>query len=241
MRVVKPAFMIEEDLMFEELGVTPEQYSRAYLRMIEKLTRRCYKSEGKQTEDSYKEFVPRVYNAKKHEGIVEHRVVTVCIFSDRGVSHELVRHRIASYLQESTRYVNYERRGMTVILPPWLDLGDKYVMPMATRTWLESMRRAEDDYNNLLSMGWTPQEARGVLPQALKAEVGATMNLRSWYNCFFLRTPANAHPQIRQIMCPLLKEFQKRFPGIFDDIEVPELDYEPATMIRHERELVEVL
>lgn len=161
---------------------------------------------------------------RNHEAMLEHASISVRFITDRGVSHEIIRHRVASYAQESTRYCNYSKEQfgneITVIEPCfWADqILDNY-----TRydIWKSSCEVAEKAYFNLLSAGATPQEARSVLPNSLKTEIIVTMNIREWRHFFKLRA-ANvtgpAHPQIREIAVPLLKEFYSNLPEIFEDI-----------------------
>jgi thymidylate synthase (FAD) len=201
MTVIKPSFMIE----------TPVDGAQM-LRNIERYARTCYKSEGKATETSAPEFVRRLLHVNKHAGIIEHEFVTVRIICDRGVSHELVRHRLASYLQESTRYCNY-KSGVVLIAPCfWAEDTEQY------RLWYIAMMGAERVYVDLLAKGATPQQARSVLPNSVKTEVVMTANLRSWRNVFQLRTAPGAHPSMREIMVPLLNEFKSLIPVVFDDI-----------------------
>ena len=154
-----------------------------------------------------------------HESVIEHEKITVRIICDRGVSHEIVRHRIASYSQESTRYCNYNQdrfgKELTFIQPLfWDENTEEY------KIWLRTMQMIEDNYNELIEKGVQPQEARSILPNSLKTEIIVTMNLREWRHFFKLRTALNAHPQMREIACAILGEFQKMVPVIFDDIDV---------------------
>lgn len=205
MNVIRPSYVIETPIDGEQI-----------LRDIERYARTCYKSEGKIGDlQKTKEFVGRLLHTNKHEGIVDHHVITVRFICDRGVSHELVRHRIAAYLQESTRYCDYSGNGITFILPCWLkddQNSEEYLM------WCEMMRTAEEHYVLLRRKGWKPEQARGVLPHFVKTEVVATLNLRSWRNFFRLRTAPNAHPQMRELSIPLLSEMKQRLPVIFDDL-----------------------
>lgn len=190
------------------------------LQHIEKIGRVCYKSEDRITEDgkSAKKFVKMLIN-RGHEAMIEHSSLSVKFIVDRGVSHELVRHRIASFAQESTRYCNYSNdkfgNEITVVEPCfWDDKSTNYII------WETAMKTAEETYFRLLELGATPQEARSVLPNSLKTEITITANYREWRNFFKLRTEQAAHPQMREVTIPLLKELQKRIPIIFDDIEV---------------------
>ena len=209
MRVIEPSHEFLED--FD--GV-------AMLKSVERMGRICYKSEGKITDTSYRKFLQNLI-ARGHESVIEHGKVSVLIICDRGVSHEIVRHRIASYSQESTRYCNYSQdkfgNELTFIRPCfWTEDSDAY------QVWKLSMETAERDYFRLLELGATPQEARSVLPNSLKTEIVITMNLREWRHFFKLRTSAAAHPQMRQTAAALLRDFQARVPVIFDDIAANE-------------------
>lgn len=192
------------------------------LKHIEKIGRVCYKSEDKITEDgeSAKKFVKMIIN-RGHEAMIEHSSLSVKFIVDRGVSHELVRHRIASFAQESTRYCNYskDKHGgeITFIKPCFFEENsDKY------NRWCSAMICCEKLYMLLLKDGATPQEARSVLPNSTKTEITITANYREWRNFFKLRTAKAAHPQMREVTVPLLTELKKRLPIIFDDIEVEE-------------------
>ena len=186
------------------------------LRIVEIAGRTCYKSEHKISHDSAKEFIKRIIKSG-HESVIEHSFCTVKFICDRGVTHELVRHRLAAYSQESTRYANYskDRFGseITVIKPCFFKEGSKEYI-----TWLKAMETAEKAYMDLLKMGATPQEARSVLPNSLKAEIVMSANFREWRHVLKLRCSKKAHPQIREIMIPLLKELHEKVPIIFDDI-----------------------
>jgi len=207
---IKPYFIIESDVNGEEA-----------LKLIEKAGRTCYKSEGNIKEGSAAEFVRKIIKSG-HEAVIEHYSITVRVICDRGVSHEIVRHRIASYSQESTRYCNYSKdkfsNQITFIEPCFWDTSTedgkkKYEI------WKSAMEYAEKSYLQLIEMGATPQEARSVLPNSLKTELVMTMNLREWRTFFKLRTSPAAHPQMREIAIPLLKKFKELIPVVFDDIE----------------------
>jgi thymidylate synthase (FAD) len=183
---------------------------------LEGIGRVCYKSERKITENSNTKFIANLIS-NGHEAIIEHFSVTVKFICDRGVSHEIVRHRIASYAQESTRYCNYstERFGNNIaFIKPcfWKETSVEYLL------WEDSCIKDEDTYYALLEQGATAQEARSVLPNSLKTELVVTMNLREWRHFFTLRCNINAHPQMRELTLPLLKEFKEVLPIIFNDI-----------------------
>ena len=195
------------------------------LETIEAAGRTCYKSEDKITEGSVEKFV-RMIIKRGHHSVIEHAYMSVRFICDRGVTHEIVRHRLAAYSQESTRYCNY-KGGVTFIIPPWVDIeeGD-YIGATKPRTlieagakWFYCVNRAEIDYKDLLNFGWSPQQARSVLPNSLKTEIVMTANLREWMHVFKLRTSKTAHPQMRELMRPLLKEVKTLVPIIFDDIK----------------------
>lgn len=186
------------------------------LKQIELAGRTAYKSEDKITPDSAKDFV-KMISGCGHLSVFEHQSVTVRVICDRGVSHEIVRHRLAAYTQESTRYCNYTKgkfgRELTVIEPCfWTQDDEKY------QVWKQTIEQIETGYNKLIELGATPQEARTVLPNSLKTEIVMTMNLREWRHFFTLRTSKAAHPQMREVAIPLLKEFQKLIPVVFDDL-----------------------
>lgn len=213
MKVIEPSYEILTEI---SKGGIKE------LKHIEKIGRVCYKSEDKITEDgeSAKKFVKMIIN-RGHEAMIEHSSLSVKFIVDRGVSHELVRHRIASFAQESTRYCNYskDKHGgeITFIKPCFFEENsDKY------NRWCSAMICCEKLYTLLLKDGATPQEARSVLPNSTKTEITITANYREWRNFFKLRTAKAAHPQMREVTVPLLTELKKRLPIIFDDIEVEE-------------------
>lgn len=175
MKIIKPGFEF----------ITPINGS-VILKRLEECGRVCYKSEGKITDDSAPKFVAGIIK-RGHEAVLEHCSFTVKFICDRGVSHEIVRHRLASYCQESTRYCNYGKdqfsSEITVIEPCYLNKDT-----FAYDEWKEACRRAETAYFNLLNWGLSPQEARAVLPNSLKTEVVMTANIREWRHFLRLRT-----------------------------------------------------
>lgn len=188
------------------------------LKHIESCGRVCYKSEHKITDDSYLSFVRNIVK-RGHETVLEHSSLSVKFVCDRGVSHEIVRHRLAAYCQESTRYCNYSKdyfqSEITVIEPSYLDKS-----AAGYHIWERSCKNAETAYFDLLDFGCSPQEARAVLPNSLKTEIVMTADLREWRHFLKLRTSQAAHPQIREVAIPLLNELKSLIPVIFDDIEV---------------------
>lgn len=201
------------------------------LQHIEKIGRVCYKSEDYITEDgeSARKFVAMLIR-NGHEAMIEHSFLSVKFTVDRGVSHELVRHRIASFAQESTRYCNYAKDKFGaecafIDLEPGIMLdnkmkkmsGEEIALVMAE--WTSAMEDAERHYMRLLELGATPQIARAVLPNSTKTEITVSANYREWRNFFKFRVPADVHPQMREVTIPLLKELKGMIPVIFDDIE----------------------
>lgn len=202
------------------------------LKHIERIGRVCYKSEDKISEDgeTAKKFVKMLID-RGHEAMIEHSSLSVKFTVDRGVSHELVRHRIASFAQESTRYVNYslDKFGneINVIdIAGGIKLDAKMngtpdsIIDVILHEWIEAMEDAEKHYMRMIELGATPQIARSVLPNSTKTEITITANYREWRNFFKLRTAPIAHPQMREVTIPLLKELQNRLPIIFDDINM---------------------
>lgn len=206
MRVVQAGYEILDTLNGEEI-----------LKKIERVARVCYKSEDKITDGSAEKMVKALIK-RGHEAMLEHFSFSVKFIVDRGVSHELVRHRVASFAQESTRYCNYGHEGeITVIKPLYLsDVREDY------NIWRKACVVAEKQYLDMLAYGFTPQEARAVLPNSLKTEVVMTANLREWRHFFSLRacgTTGKPHPQMLEVTVPLLKEIKSLIPVVFDDLE----------------------
>ena len=196
-----------------------EPDGQAILKKIEKIGRTCYKSENKTTSDSAENFVAGLIK-RGHEAMLEHESITIKFVVDRGISHELVRHRLASFAQESTRYCNYSiddfGSEITFIIPEYLNYKTEQ-----WKVWKETMKACEDAYFKLLDIGRMPQEARAVLPNSLKTEVVMTANLREWRHFFKLRaanTTGKAHPQMLEVTRPLLDELKQYIPVVFDDI-----------------------
>lgn len=188
----------------------------AILKRLEQCGRVCYKSEAKITDTSAPAFVAGIIK-RGHEAVLEHCSFTVKFICDRGVSHEIVRHRLASYCQESTRYCNYSKEGfgseITVIKPCfWPDDSNEMC------EWRSAMRLTESHYFSLLQFGATPQEARSVLPNSLKTEVVMTANIREWRHFLKLRCSPAAHPQMREVALILLEKVHTLIPVCFDDI-----------------------
>ena len=189
------------------------------LKNIEYIARTCYKSEYMMTDLSAVKMVESLIN-RGHEAMLEHQSISVKFIVDRGVSHELVRHRMASYAQESTRYCNYSKdkfgNELTFISPCFWDKGSREY-----EEWYAAMNSAEDIYFELIDWGVTPEQARTVLPNSIKTEVVMTANLREWRHFFKLRvlgTTGKPHPQMLEVTVPLLAEFKALIPVVFDDL-----------------------
>lgn len=212
MILIKPSFEILTNLDRKEI-----------LKKIEQAGRICYKSDSEYTEKTGSDFLTKIVK-RGHLSVIEHVSIMVKFICDRGVTHELVRHRLAAYSQESTRYCNYSG-GLTFIIPLWIDdlicksypnwLAVPEKIKLTTRQWLRALFECELMYQGLLEQGWIPQQARSVLPNSLKTEIVMTANLREWKHVFNLRTSNAAHPQIREIMMPLQTEFRNILPELF--------------------------
>lgn len=199
--------------------INPISYETA-LNTIELAGRTCYKSEDKITNGSAEEFIRNIIK-RGHEAVLEHVSITAKFICDRGVSHEIVRHRIASYCQESTRYCNYSKdkfgNEITVIKPCFYE--EKSV---AFNKWYESCAMSEVCYFMLLNEG-KAEEARSVLPNSLKAEIVMTTNIREWRHFFKLRCSKAAHPQMRQVAMILFRQMKSKYPVFFEDIDIDKL------------------
>jgi len=196
---------------------------------IERAGRVCYQSTGRSdlNEISSSNFVKRLIS-RGHLSVLEHASATVRFVVDRGVSHEIVRHRIASYSQESTRYCKYNDH-VTFAIPSWaseikagiytLD-SVKYAdtLPIDQATWFFAMLSAEANYSQLINYNISPQNARSVLPNSLKTELIMTANMREWRHFFQLRTSTAAHPDMRTVADQALRAMHSRAPEIFDDL-----------------------
>lgn len=197
--------------------ITDEQYMVLQLKHIERIARTCYKSEDKVTDESY---IPMIRSLIKrgHEAMLEHGSFSVRFIVDRGVSHELVRHRVASFAQESTRYCNYGKSGdVTFIRPVFFNENS-----VDMNNWVDSCMKAERDYLYLIDVRErTPQEARAILPNSLKTEVVMTANFREWRHFFKLRAEGSTgkpHPQMLEVAVPLLNYIKSICPVGFEDI-----------------------
>lgn len=221
MKLIKPYFIIENPDINSQWSTL--------LQRIESAGRTCYKSEDKITADSANQFIKMIIS-RGHESVLEHEKITVRFICDRGVSHELVRHRLASFSQESTRYCNYSTdkhdKQLTFIIPSWLNIEEGIynefsvhdIKDWETYLWMTHMRDSEQSYLQLIDKDWKPQEARSVLPNSLKTEIVVTANLREWRLIMTQRTAKTAHPQMRELMIPLIELFNIKIPVVFGDI-----------------------
>jgi thymidylate synthase (FAD) len=218
MKIIKPSFKFSNPYQDR---LTPEDGLKM-LRFIELQARISHRSEDKQTGDTWKKFIEAVVIKHGDWSVTEHCSITATIRTDRGVTHELVRHRLFSFTQESTRFVRYKAADA----PMDLNAGMEFIYPEEApegcfANWDLAMSVCEDAYRDLLKAGWRPQEARSVLPNALAATIAVTGNLRNWRHFFLMRTSKETHPDFKRITIPMLAEFQRIVPLLYDDI-VPE-------------------
>jgi thymidylate synthase (FAD) len=240
LRVIEPSFEIihpdpEHQLVGQEMLVR-----------LEEIARTCYKSEDKITEGSAEKLVKALVK-RKHFPMLDHFSITVRIICDRGVTHEIVRHRIAAYAQESTRFCNYskEKYGdhLTFIKPcffPDIPTGEfnnasdvclesNDQLGRDAWLWLMAMENAEHYYLELIKEGASPGEARSVLPNSLKTEIVCTLDITAWRHFFTLRTASGAHAQMREITQPMLRKFRELFPIVFDGVGKTDEEDEPGS------------
>lgn len=210
MNIVKPYAII---VIPSQVRDDPPDWGIRLLRKIEWAGRISHRSEDSQTPDSWQRFIRAVVIDHGDWSIVEHASVTVDMLVDRGITHEIVRHRMMSYTQESTRFVNYEKK-----MPPSFIMPEE-VRQKADTDWDYAIRQCEESYKQLLAAGFTPQIARSVFPNALASRIIITANLRSWRHFLLMRTTRESHPQMREVTIPLLAEFQCHIPILFEDLE----------------------
>ncbi len=213
MKIVQPSFeiFVHGRPLMPELGLS-------LLRWIEFNARISHRSEDKQTDYSCLRFIQSVVLQHGDWSVTEHASATVVFRVDRGVTHELVRHRLFSYTQESTRFVNYSKREIEFIEPVW-PVRDYEGHEPCKSFWREQVAASEKTYLQLLGMKANPQMARSVLPNATAATISMTSNLRSWRHFFLMRSSVETHPDLRRLTIPLLVEFKRCIPLLYDDIE----------------------
>ena len=217
MQIVEPYARII-DLPDREAGI-------ALLKKIEWCGRISHRSEEAQTEESWGRFITSVVMNHADWSIVEHASVTVDMLVDRGITHEIVRHRLFSFTQESTRFVNYEKKMPPSFIQPELSdeaeraSNGEQVELSAKQWWRYAIGEMEGAYRRLIASGYPPQIARSVFPNALASRIIITGNLRNWRHFLLMRTTKETHPQMREVTLSLLAEFQEKIPLIFDDIQ----------------------
>jgi thymidylate synthase (FAD) len=200
------------------------------LRFIEWCGRISHRSEEAQTEDSWERFIKAVVLEHGDWSIVEHASASVDFLVDRGVTHELVRHQLFSFTQESTRFVNYDKKMPPSFIAPSHELmgrtesdsGNEVFGSAAECSedcWLSCITQIEETYRTMLRCGASPQIARSVFPNALASRIIVTGNLRNWRHFFIMWTTKEAHPQMREVTIPLLAQFKECIPLLYDDIE----------------------
>lgn len=213
MIIEKPSFEILSTDSYEDM-----------ISRVEMAGRICYKSEGNISDGSAVTFIKGILK-RGHESVIEHASITARVICDRGVTHEIVRHRMASYSQESTRYCNYSNDKFDNQIR-CIDIATGFEYDLNNETdkkkyeiWNMAMQDAEKHYFEMLELGAKPQEARSILPNSLKTELVMTMNIREWRHFFKLRAAAAAHPQMRELAKMMLCEFIKKYPVFFEDLE----------------------
>ena len=207
MKIIQPSFKLSDwytDNLNREHGIS-------MLRFIETQARISHRSEDKQSWGTWKRFIEAVVIQHGDWSVVEHCSITATIRTDRGVTHELVRHRLFSFTQESTRFVRYNDE-LEFIYPENAPEG-------CFANWDLTVQKCEETYHELLKAGWRPQEARSVLPNSLAATISVTGNLRNWRLFFLMRTSRETHPDFKRITIPMLAEFQRIIPILYDDIK----------------------
>lgn len=185
------------------------------LRFIEWAGRISHRSEDKATADSYDRFLRAVVIGHGDWSIVEHASASVDMTVDRGITHELVRHRLFSFTQESTRFVNYEKKMPASFIGPPIPTNPACI----AEDWTEAIRGCEKAYKSMIAAGVAPQLARSVFPNALASRIIITGNLRNWRHFLLMRTTKESHPQMREVTIPLLVQFKEKIPILFEDIE----------------------
>jgi thymidylate synthase (FAD) len=211
-KIIEPSFKLSTPFG----PLTPEGGIQM-LRFIEAQARISHRSEEAQTENSWKRFIQAVVIGHGDWSVTEHVSITATIRVDRGVTHELVRHRLFSFTQESTRFVRYG--GELEFICPVNVVYTGTFSDGPHELFSESLKQSEEAYFQMLKKGSRPQEARSVLPNALAATIAVTGNLRNFRHLFLMRTSRETHPDFRRIMDPMLAEFKRLIPLLYEDIE----------------------
>ena len=209
MKIIEPSVELAQNLDAAEI-----------MKHIERAGRVCYKSESNISDTSAEKFIANIIKSG-HESVIEHVSITFKIICDRGISHEIVRHRISSFSQESSRYCDYSGGkfgGELTFIKPcfWNEDDENYLL------WRETMATLEKNYLEMRKNGARPEQARSILPNSLKTEIFMTANLREWRHFLKLRTAKRAHPQMREIAIQIYKILNENLPVIFSDIN-PEI------------------
>jgi thymidylate synthase (FAD) len=225
--------LIGESVDLFLLGEPLDTNSEAKIgQFLESCGRVCYKSEDKITEDSYKKFLKTIIKSG-HESILEHISISAKIVTNRGITHELVRHRLGNFSQESTRYCNYSgnRFGneLSFVIPVWVsdeevskhfpeEQYDSGYLNNPIYVWVNQMQSCEDEYLRLLQLGWTPEKAREILPNSLATTIMTTFNVRQWRHVIEQRLSPKCHPQMRYVMIKIAEKFNEYLPLFFSDV-----------------------
>ena len=207
MKIIEPSVELVNEIDAEKI-----------MRHIELAGRVCYKSEARISDQSAEKFIANIIKSG-HESVIEHISLTFKIVCDRGVTHEIVRHRLASYSQESSRYCDYSNdkfgNELTFIKPCfWSEDDENFLL------WKNTMSQLEKVYLEMRRNGARPEQARSILPNSLKTEIFMTCNLREWRHFLKLRASNRAHPQMREVALKIYKILNENLPIIFSDIEV---------------------
>lgn len=208
MNIVKP-YATLMDVPDREAGIK-------LLKKIEWAARFSHATEDAQTQDSWDRFVRAVVVQHGDWSVVEHASVSVDFLVDRGVTHELVRHRLFGFTQSSTRFINYAKKMPPSFIMP--DFSDRPYRTECESIWMRAIDEAERAYSSLVFQGCSPQIARSIFPNALSSRILVTGNLRNWRHMLIMRTTRETHPQFREVSIPLLAQFQERIPILFEDI-----------------------
>lgn len=234
MNIVKSEYSIYND--FDEDKPFSMNEGLRLLRKIEYLGRISHRSEEAQTAISYDKFLRSIVLGKGDWSIVEHASLTVIFYVDRGITHEIVRHRIASYTQESTRFVNYTKKQEPKFIYPVKNVNaqglDFDPESGCDEDWIKAIQTCKETYQKLVGKGWAPQLARSVFPNALGSKIAMSCNLRNWRHFLLMRSTRETHPQMRQVIDPLLEELKYCIPIIFEDIVAGETQAENLKKMR---------
>lgn len=234
MKVVEPYAKMLSDICLDDENAGQFSLGEGILKLkrVEYCARVSHASEDKMTTDSYDRFLRSVVLQHGDMSVIEHEKVTCEFLVDRGITHEIVRHRIGSYTQESTRFVNYQKRGGEAKFIKPVEIIETHDEDGTPCDWYEAVDQCEQSYMLMCQNGIKPQIARSVLPNALASKIIVTYNLRSWRHFFIMRTSAQAHPQMRQVCDPLLAEFKAKIPILYEDIEAGQQQAEAMRKLR---------